>query len=203
MKVKNWIIVALIGALTLSLVAVVAAQDTSTANVEVRVWQSTEDAESLYVSARPEGGSWRTLGTIPLEMSGLNSRQTFRYGDITVGVPVADFALTYDESGRPILAYDDEGKVTPESDEALACYEALEWFADEIWADDWDAEQVACSGYGAWSHTYRAGFVATGVARLTKGIYSLYIPFHISSVNGQVLYRLWRSDNLRALAPGN
>ena len=97
---KNWLLVALIGALTLSLVAAVAAQD-STANVEVRVWQSTGDAERLYISARPDGGSWDTLGTIPLDMSGLNSRGTFRYGDITVAVPLpADPSepLTIDDS---------------------------------------------------------------------------------------------------------
>ena len=88
MKVKNWIIVALVGALTLSLVTIVTAQDSQTANVEVRVWQSTGDAESLYISARPEGGSWATLGTTPLDMSGLNSRGTFKYGDITVAVPL-------------------------------------------------------------------------------------------------------------------
>ncbi|MXX19016.1 MAG: hypothetical protein F4Z48_05945 [Dehalococcoidia bacterium] len=57
-------------------------------NVEVRVWQSVSDALDLYISARPEGGSWGTLGTIPLDMSGLNSRGTFRYGDIDVAVPL-------------------------------------------------------------------------------------------------------------------
>ena len=97
---------ALVGALTLSLVAVVAAQD-STANVEVRVWQSTREAESLYISARPEGGNWNTLGTIPLDMSGLNSRETFRYGDITVSVPVGGPAdLTIDESEACTLLQD-------------------------------------------------------------------------------------------------
>ena len=73
-----------------AIIAVVAAQDGNSANVEVRVWQSTSEAESLYISARPEGGSWATLGTIPLDMSGLNSRETFRYGDITVAVPLQD-----------------------------------------------------------------------------------------------------------------
>ena len=57
-------------------------------NVEVRVWQSVSDALDLYISARPEGGSWGTLGTIPLDMSGLNSRGTFRYSDIDVAVPL-------------------------------------------------------------------------------------------------------------------
>ena len=61
----------------------------SQVNVEVRVWQSLSNALDLYISARPEGGSWGTLGTIPLDMSGLNSRGTFRYGDIEVAVPLA------------------------------------------------------------------------------------------------------------------
>lgn len=85
MKVKHCIIVALVGALTLSLVTIVTAQD-STANVEVRVWQSTQDAESLYISARPEGGSWGD--TTRLDMGGLNSRGTYRYGDTMVSVPL-------------------------------------------------------------------------------------------------------------------
>ena len=68
-------------------VAGVMAQSGSTATVEVRVWQRVTDAESLYISARPEGGSWRTLGTIPIAMSGLSSSGRYHYGDITVTVP--------------------------------------------------------------------------------------------------------------------
>ena len=56
-------------------------------NVEVRVWQRISDARALYISARPEGGSWRTLGTIPIEMDGLSGSRAYRYGDITVTVP--------------------------------------------------------------------------------------------------------------------
>ena len=59
----------------------------STANVEVRVWQRISDARALYISARPEGGSWRTLGTIPIDMSGISGSRAYRYGDITVTVP--------------------------------------------------------------------------------------------------------------------
>ena len=81
-------ILSLVALLAVALVAVAVAQSDSTANVEVRVWQSTSDAERLYISARPEGGRWDTLGTIPLEMDGLNSRGTYRYGDITVAVPI-------------------------------------------------------------------------------------------------------------------
>ena len=62
----------------------------TTANVEVRVWQNVRDARSIYISARPEDGSWATLGTIPLPLDdGYSSNRSFRYGDITVAVPVA------------------------------------------------------------------------------------------------------------------
>lgn len=64
--------------------AVAFAQSARTATVEVRVWQKTEDAQALYISARPEGGSWATLGTIPLDMSGINRNGTYRYGDILI-----------------------------------------------------------------------------------------------------------------------
>ena len=62
----------------------------STANVEVRVWQKISDGRSIYVSARPEGGDWDTIGTIPLPLDdGHSSSGNYRYGDITVeGVEV-------------------------------------------------------------------------------------------------------------------
>ena len=60
--------------------------DITIAGVDVRVWQRTSNARSLYISARPRGGSWSTLGTIPLDMSGRSG--AFRYGDITVRVPL-------------------------------------------------------------------------------------------------------------------
>ena len=81
------------GALVLALagVAAVAAQSGpeagSTANVEVRVWQGVGDAERLYVSARAAGGSWRDLGTVPLDMSGLSASGRYRHGDIALDVP--------------------------------------------------------------------------------------------------------------------
>ena len=62
--------------------------DITIAGVDVRVWQRISDARRLYISARPRGGSWSTLGTIPLDMSGRSSTGTFRYGDITVRVPL-------------------------------------------------------------------------------------------------------------------
>ena len=75
-------------------VAGVMAQSGNTANVEVRVWQRVSDASSLYISARPEGGSWRTLGTIPLGRGEASAYRTtsngrWRYSDIAIaGVDV-------------------------------------------------------------------------------------------------------------------
>ena len=67
------------------------AQNQETANVEVRVWEDVNDPERNYISARPEGGSWRTLGTIPLPLTdGVSSSGRFRYGDITLAVPLPD-----------------------------------------------------------------------------------------------------------------
>ena len=86
----NWIIAALAVGLALAIGAVALSQSARTANVEVRVWQKVDDDRALYISARPEGGSWATLGTIPLPLDdGHSSSGRFRYGDITVAVPVA------------------------------------------------------------------------------------------------------------------
>lgn len=62
---------------------------TTPATVEVRVWQDVGDIASIYISARPAGGSWRTLGTIPLPLNdGVSSTGRFRYGDISLDVPL-------------------------------------------------------------------------------------------------------------------
>ena len=57
--------------------------------IEMRVWQRTDNLEDVWVSARPEGGRWDTLGTIPLPRSGLAGGYAvisqYRYGDLAVG----------------------------------------------------------------------------------------------------------------------
>lgn len=63
--------------------------------IEVRVWESTSNPTSNYISARPEGGSWRTLGTIPLGERPAStyewtSNGRFRYSDIRLLVPLPD-----------------------------------------------------------------------------------------------------------------
>ena len=80
---KNLVLVALVTALTLSVVLGVLARG-STSTIEVRVWERTSDPERNYISARPAGGSWSTLGTIPLDMDGESRSGTFRYGDISL-----------------------------------------------------------------------------------------------------------------------
>lgn len=69
-------------------VAGVVAQSGNTTNVEVRVWQRISDAESLFVSARPEGGSWLEFGTIPLDMAGRAG--DYRFADIEISAPLPD-----------------------------------------------------------------------------------------------------------------
>ena len=73
------------------------AQSGRTANVEIRVWESTSDPTQNYISARPAGGSWRTLGTIPLGKGAASeyektSNGRFRYSDITLAVPLPETA---------------------------------------------------------------------------------------------------------------
>ena len=58
------------------------------ATVEVRVWQNVDDERDLYVSARPAGGSWRTLGTVALALDGLTASGSYRYGDIALALPL-------------------------------------------------------------------------------------------------------------------
>ena len=61
------------------------------------MWESTSDPTRNYISARPEGGRWSTLGTIPLGRGDASAYQEtsngrFRYSDITLAVPLPDGA---------------------------------------------------------------------------------------------------------------
>ena len=61
----------------------------SPATVEVRVWQHVESPLDIRISARPAGGSWQALGTIPLPLDdGFSRSGTFRFGDISLDVPL-------------------------------------------------------------------------------------------------------------------
>ena len=108
---KNIIIAGLAVALVaVSVGAGVLAQSQRTANVEVRVWEDVNDPERNFISARPEGGSWSTLGTIRLPLTdGVSSSGRFRYGDITLAVPLLGDALA---PSRPTATpFRGEGKI--------------------------------------------------------------------------------------------
>lgn len=85
---EKWIIAAFVAVIAVGgAIGAFAATQKTTANVEVRVWQKTSDG-SLYLSTRPEGGSWITHNTA-LDMSQVSRSGNFRQSSfVTVGVPV-------------------------------------------------------------------------------------------------------------------
>lgn len=63
--------------------------------VEVRVWQAVRNDDLIYVSARPEGGSWSTIGTVRLRLDdgfSLNLRE--RFGALLLEAPLHRSGLT-------------------------------------------------------------------------------------------------------------
>ena len=90
-KAILFVLFAIVAVTAIGGVAFAIAQGQRTANVEVRVWEDVNDPERNFISARPEGGSWSTLGTIRLPLTdGVSSSGRFRYGDITLAVPLPD-----------------------------------------------------------------------------------------------------------------
>ncbi|MYE31190.1 MAG: hypothetical protein F4X80_00675 [Chloroflexi bacterium] len=65
--------------------------DADTVAVEVRVWQDVDDARIIHVGARWAGGSWRTLGMVPLALNDGVTRSGYRYGDIELGVALPEW----------------------------------------------------------------------------------------------------------------
>ena len=62
-----------------------------TVNVDVRVWQHVDDPWRLAISTRAEGGSWATMGTVPLPLdAGTTDFGRYRYDDLTIEVPFAE-----------------------------------------------------------------------------------------------------------------
>ena len=103
---KNWIIGALVDVIAIggTLGAFAASQTVETeANVEVTVWQRVSDG-ALYLSTRPEGGSWATHET-QLDMSALSRSGNFRQGSaIAVAVPVTVEVEVADAPALPVHA---------------------------------------------------------------------------------------------------
>ena len=172
-RVKNWIIGALATALAVSVAAgVIAQRDGRSATVEIRVWEDVRDPERNYISARPEGGSWRTLGTIPIPLTdGVSSSGRFRYGDIALAVPLPDApTATPDpcDTSRPPWSSFRASVRTAEQEDArqpdgsyLGAYTDTRLPArDGIQIDHIVARKYACeNGGGAWSDETVRDFV--------------------------------------------
>lgn len=70
------------------------AQEVPSASIDVRVWQNVGDELDIRISARPTGGLWQTVGTIPLPLDdGLSSSGRYRYGDLEMDVAVQTGSL--------------------------------------------------------------------------------------------------------------
>ena len=134
---KNAVIVALVVALGVSIAAGVIAGASRTVNVEVRVWQDVDQPDSLWLSARPDGGSWADLGTIPVPLDdGLSGTGRYRYGDVVIALAVPPPPSCADAS----LAAD--CAVLLAARDALAGDGALNWSADTP-LTEWDGVTVS------------------------------------------------------------
>ena len=101
------------------------ARATRTVNVEVRVWQDVDQPDALWLSARPNGGSWADLGTIPVPLDdGLSGTGRYRYGDIVLTLSVPPPPSCAEPSLAPDCA------VLLAARDALAGDGALNWSAD-------------------------------------------------------------------------
>ena len=134
---KNAVIVALVVALGVSIAVGVIAEASRTVNVEVRVWQDVDDAGAFWLSARPDGGSWADLGTIPVPLDdGLSTTGRYRYGDVTLALSVPPPPSCADAS----LAAD--CAVLRAARDTLAGDGALNWSAD-VPVTEWDGVTVS------------------------------------------------------------
>ena len=134
---KNAVIAALAVALGVSIAVGVIAEASRTVNVEVSVWQDVDDAGAFWLSARPDGGSWADIGTIPVPLDdGLSGTGRYRYGDVTLALSVPPPPSCADAS----LAAD--CAVLLAARDALAGDGALNWSAD-VPVTEWDGVTVS------------------------------------------------------------
>ncbi len=86
---KNWIIIALVAVIAIGgAIGAFAASQTVNQTFEIRVWEKADDPSANYISARPAGGDWKTLGTIPIKLDSMSASGKYRYGDIELDVAV-------------------------------------------------------------------------------------------------------------------
>ena len=85
----RWFLVLLVGAIAVGSAAFAFAQNTRTVTVEVTVWRSVADPSRIYVSTRPEGGSWHTHQE-KLDMSGFSKSGNYHQSnaiEVEVALP--------------------------------------------------------------------------------------------------------------------
>ena len=74
--------------------------------IELRVWQHVDDAEDVWLSARPRGGRWDTLGTIPFRLVNhgwpTGVRQFHRFADLAIAG--AELRVWQRATSRPNLS---------------------------------------------------------------------------------------------------
>ncbi len=76
--------------------------------VEVRVWQDVRDDQNIYISARDSLGEWDTLGTVRLPLDeGLSFDRQWRFGDISLGVPLQEARVTTLAGHPDLRGYED------------------------------------------------------------------------------------------------
>ena len=77
----------IVALLTIPLFRPSASADGPSVIIEARVWQDVENDQNIYISARPVGGSWRTLGTRALALDdGQSFAGRYRHGDIALAL---------------------------------------------------------------------------------------------------------------------
>ncbi len=99
MSIRSLLPLPFIAAIVLALAALGAAANTALAEddaadagetvfIEMRIWQHVDDADNVWVSARPKGGRWDTLGTIPFPLAlgagGYGEISRYRYRDLAM-----------------------------------------------------------------------------------------------------------------------
>ena len=136
---KNAVIALLVVALAVSIVAGVIARMSRTVNVEVRVWQGVNEPGDLWLSARPDGGSWADAGTVPVSLDdGLSSGGRYRFGDLMIALSVPPPAMCADAS----LAADCAALLAAR--DALAGGDALNW-STSVPVAEWEGVTVSGS----------------------------------------------------------
>lgn len=182
MKHVRLALAASLAVVSIAAIGIVSAQDSNTANVEVRVWQSTRDAERLWISARPEGGSWAALGTIPLGMEEENSRGSLRYEDITLAVPLPD-------SAPPVAQPTPEPTPTPSDTQPVIHFDSRQglgfFFADVY------------GGTVAWlAREGRDGTVVTAIEIYDGGYDGHQSKLRVTCIGGKLAVTFYPNDFL-------